>query len=202
MTFYLVNAEAGSFVAIKLNYVGGQEITDSSQPWTLEGSVESAAGDGYELVGYTIKAGTDLYGVGETDFDVPHNKYLGEGTYNGEDVTITEAPDPLPLPDTIEPLAFAAADGPVAAFDSPTTPTASPTTPTTSPTTPTASPTTPTASPTTPTTPLTLDDVFKDDTGHGQGLNPPHGQPDRPELPNGHVNPSEFFDDNPNIHDV
>ena len=200
-----MNAEAGLYVAVKLDYVNGYETNDYSQPVSLYDEVESAVGDGYEVVGHVIKAGQDYIESGDTDFEVSRQD-RGEGTFDGVDVEIDEAPVPNELPDDYSPMLAGRMMMVEPPDDVPTTPT-TPTTPSGSPTSPTSpdvateSPTSPVEEPTSPTesptTPLTLEEVFDDGPPH-EPLPPPVP----PVGPDGPPDLSELFDKPTDLDDV
>lgn len=87
VVFYLTNCD--SLVGVKLNY--GVDINDYLQPATLAKQVARIVNDspylsGFEVVGYTVKAGRDEFDFG-TVFDQFGNTgghpALAEGRYNG-----------------------------------------------------------------------------------------------------------------------
>jgi hypothetical protein len=88
VVFYLTNGE--SLVGVKLDYT--IETNDYLQPATLISQIEAAVNasaklDGYEVVGYRLKAGLQDFDFGTTydDFGTTGgNRALAEGMYNGK----------------------------------------------------------------------------------------------------------------------
>jgi hypothetical protein len=90
VVFYLTNGE--SLVGVKLNYSSAVDINNYQQPWSLAGEVANAVNagsqlDGYEVVGYSIKAGLGIHNFGTTyqeEFgNTGGDPALATGTYDG-----------------------------------------------------------------------------------------------------------------------
>jgi hypothetical protein len=88
--FYLTNGE--SLVGVKLNYSSAVDINNYQQPMSLYDAVENAVNagsqlDGYEVVGYSIKAGLGIHNFGTTyqeEFgNTGGDPALATGTYDG-----------------------------------------------------------------------------------------------------------------------
>jgi hypothetical protein len=97
VTFYLTNS-ANASIEVKLDDWDG-EIKNSSYPVQLESSVEREisllTGDNsYEVVGYAIKAGNDIFVKGDqpsgTDLDQSTNDVVFDFDYKTNELTLTE----------------------------------------------------------------------------------------------------------------
>jgi hypothetical protein len=66
VVFYVQDAE-GNWVTVKLDYNSDLEITDPSQPASLADEIEGLLGEGYTVVGYSIKGGSEK-SAGDDEF--------------------------------------------------------------------------------------------------------------------------------------
>ncbi|MDD3619473.1 MAG: hypothetical protein PHX57_08800, partial [Desulfobulbaceae bacterium] len=93
--FYAVNG--GAYISIKLDYTGSAQdsFRDAGQPQALFDDISNQLSgtqyDGYEVVGYTIKAGQDFSFWGDTPSSETPGQFNDsdlEGTFNGTSVSI------------------------------------------------------------------------------------------------------------------
>jgi len=63
VVFYAVSATGADVLEVKIEYPSNPEVTDPNEPWSHVGELNLP--EGYEVVGYTIKAGPELINVGE-----------------------------------------------------------------------------------------------------------------------------------------
>ncbi|MFZ5799025.1 MAG: hypothetical protein ACOY3O_11430, partial [Thermodesulfobacteriota bacterium] len=101
VVFYAVD-ENGDVLQIKLDYEGNEEVFDPTQPTSLYGDIEKMLSDegyeGYDILGYTIKAGGDLLNMGTVPPEGTPGDWTDadfEGIYNTDSGNIkwTEMPD-------------------------------------------------------------------------------------------------------------
>jgi hypothetical protein len=116
VVFYLTNGE--SLVGVKLNYASTLSIINYQQPMSLYDDVENAVNagsqlDGYEVVGYSIKAGREIHNFGDTyqeEFgNTGGDPALASGTYDGMvNISPTEIDGLVPIDLPLEPAMLSA----------------------------------------------------------------------------------------------